>query len=48
MAGPSGVDVANILIKAVGVAAVCLTTTNHDRQLAALLWAPDIHLNWIL
>ena len=48
VAGPSGVDVTNILIKVVGVAGVSLTSTNHERQSAALLWAPDIHSNGML
>ena len=48
VAGPSGVDVTNMLFKAVGVAGVSLTMTNCERQSAALLWAPDIHLNVIL
>ena len=38
MAGPSGVDLTNILIKAAGVVGVFLTCTNHERQSAALLW----------
>ena len=41
-------DVTNILIKAVGVAGVSLTSTNHERQSSALLWASDIHSNVIL
>ena len=36
VAGPSGVDVTNMLIKAVGVAGVSLTSTNHERQSTAL------------
>ena len=48
VAGPSGVDVPNMLIEAVGVAWVSLTFTNHKSQPAALLQAPDIHLNVIL
>ena len=48
VAGPSGVDVTNILIKAVGLAGVSLTSTNHERQSAALLWASDIHSKLIL
>ena len=43
VAGPSGVDVTNILIEAVGFTGVSLTSNNHERQSAALLWAPDIH-----
>ena len=46
--GPCGVVVTNMLIKAVGVAGVSLTFTNHERQSAALLQAPDIHSNLIL
>ena len=45
---PSGVDVTNMLVKAVGVTVESLTFTNHERQSAALLWAPNIHLNDIL
>ena len=37
-----------ILIKAVGVAGVSLTSTNPQRQSAALLQAPDIHSNVML
>ena len=37
--GPSEVDVTNIKIKAVGVAGVSLTSTNLERQSAALLQA---------
>ena len=37
VAGPSGVDVTNILIEAEGVAGVSLTSTNCERQSAALL-----------
>ena len=40
--GPSQVDVTNI-IEAVGVAGVSLISTNHERQSAALMQAPDIH-----
>ena len=39
VAGPSGVVVINLLIEALGVVGVSLTSTNHDRQSAALLWA---------
>ena len=42
VAGPSAVDVTNILMEAVEVTGVSLTSTNCDRQSAALLWAPDI------
>ena len=38
-AGPYGVDVTNILIEPVGVAWGFLTSTNHERQSAALLLA---------
>ena len=48
VAGPSGADVTNMLIKAVGVAGVSMTFTNHERQSAALLQAPDIHSNVML
>ena len=48
VAGPSGVDVINILIEAVGVAGVSSTSSNHERQSAALLQTPDIHSNVIL
>ena len=48
VAGPSGVDVTNILIKAVGVAWISLKSANHERQPAALMQAPDIHSNVIL
>ena len=44
VAGPSEVDVTNMLIEAVWVAGVFLTSTNHERQSAALLGAPVIHL----
>ena len=43
VAGPSGVDVTNLLMEAVEVTGVSVTSTNHERQSAALLWAPDIH-----
>ena len=36
VAGLSEVDVTNIMIKAVGVAGVSLTFTNHERQSTAL------------
>ena len=42
-AGPSGVDVTNMLMEAVEVTGVFLTSTNCERQSAALLWAPGIH-----
>ena len=41
--GPSGVDVANMLIEAVEATAVSLISNNHERQSAGLLSAPDIH-----
>ena len=43
VAEPSGVDVTNMLIRALEVTGVSLTSTNYERQSAALLWAPDIH-----
>ena len=43
VAGPSEVDVTTMLIGALEVPGVSLTSTNHDRQSSALLWAPDIH-----
>ena len=33
----------NMLIEAVGVVGVSLTSTYHERQSAALLRAPDVH-----
>ena len=48
VAGPSGVDVTNMLIKAVGVTGVSLAFTSHEQQSVALLWAPDIHSNVLL
>ena len=48
VAGPFGVDVTNILIKAVGVAGVSVISSSCERQSAALLWEPDIHSNVIL
>ena len=48
LAGPSGVDVTNMLIEAVVVPGVSLISTNHERQSAALLSAPDIHSNVML
>ena len=41
--GPSKLDVTNILVNAVGITGVSLTSTNYERQLASLLQAPDIH-----
>ena len=43
VAGPSWVDVTKMLIEAVGAVGLSLTSTNSERQSAALLWAPDIH-----
>ena len=48
VAGPSRVDVTSMLIEAVGVAGVPLTSTNCERQSTVLLWAPYIHLNVML
>ena len=48
VAGPSGVDGTSILIKAVGMAGVSLTPTNHERWSAAWLQVPDIHSKLIL
>ena len=41
--GPSRVDVSTMLLEAFEVTGVSLTSTNHERQSAALLWAPDIY-----
>ena len=43
VAGPSRVDVTNMLMEAVDATGVSLTPTNHRRQSAALLQVPDIH-----
>ena len=48
VAEQSGVDVTNMLIGDKEVVGVSLTSTNHERQSAALLWAPDIHSNVML
>ena len=48
VAGQSRVDVTNIIIEAVLIAWVSLTSTNHERQSAVLLQAPDIHSKLIL
>ena len=48
VAGPSGVDVTNMLIEGEGFVGVSLTLTNHERQSTALMWAPDIHSNVML
>ena len=48
VAGLSGVDVTNMLIEALGFVGVFLTSTNHDKQSAALMWAPEIHSNGML
>ena len=37
VAGPSGIDVMNMLIEAVGVVGVSLISTNHDGQSVDLL-----------
>ena len=47
VAGPSEEDVTHILIEAVGASRVSLTSTNHERQSAAL-WAPNIHAKVML
>ena len=43
MVGPSRVDVNTMLMEALEGTGVSLTSTNHDRQSAALLQDPDIH-----
>ena len=43
VAGPSRVNVTTMLMEALEVTGVSLTSTNYERQSAALLWAPDIH-----
>ena len=43
VAGPSRVDVTTMLMEALEVTGVSLTSTNCERQSAALLQAPDIH-----
>ena len=43
VAGLSGVGVTNMLMEAVEVTGVSITSTNQERQSAALLQAPDIH-----
>ena len=48
VAGPSGVDVTNMFIEVMGVVGVSLTSTNHERQSAALVWVHDIHSNVML
>ena len=48
VAGPSRVDVSNMLIKAVGNNGESLIFTNLERQSSALLQAPDIHSKLIL
>ena len=45
---PSGVYATNMLVEAVEVAGVSMTSTNHERQSAAMLWVPNIHPNLIL
>ena len=41
--GLYGVDVTNMLLEGMEVIGVSLTSTNLEKQSAALLWAPDIH-----
>ena len=48
MVGLSGVDVFTMLMEALAVTGVSLTSTNHDKLSAALLQAPDIHLKVML
>ena len=48
VAGPSEVDVTNMLMETLEVTGVSLTCTNHQRQSAALLQAPDIHTKVML
>ena len=48
VAGPSGVDVATMLMEALEVTGVSLTSINCDKHSAALLQAPDIHSKVIL
>ena len=43
VAGLSGVDVTTMWMGVLEVNGVSLTSTNHDKQSAALLQAPDIH-----
>ena len=41
VAGLSRVDVTNMLMEVMEVTGVPLTSINHERQSAALLWTPD-------
>ena len=43
VAGPSRLDVTIMVMEAVEVTGVSLTSTNHGRQSAVLLQVPDIH-----
>ena len=43
VAGLCTVDVTNMLIESVGFNQESLTSTNHERQSAASLWAPAVH-----
>ena len=43
VAGPSEVDLITMLMEAFEVTEMFLTSNNHDRQTAGLLWTPDIH-----
>ena len=43
VAGPSRVDITSMLMEALEVTGMSLTSTSHERQSATLLWAPDIH-----
>ena len=43
VAGPSRVDVTTMLMEALEVTGVSLTSTNHERQSTALFWVPVIH-----
>ena len=43
--GLSRVDVTSIIMEAVEVTGVTMTSTSHERQSAALLQTPDIHSN---
>ena len=48
VAGPSRVDVTTMLVEALQVVTVSLTSTNCERHSAALLQAPDIHSKLML
>ena len=43
VAGSSVMDVTNMLMEAVKITGLSLTSTNHGRQSAALVGTPDIH-----